>query len=656
MVMNKIITIRLLLAFGLVLLTLPVRGEYFDKKEIEVKDPYFGDVLYEFYNGSMFDAIVKLQVAQDLDKVPNHKEDVDIWLGSLYLSYGMHVEAEKIFRRLIKSGVSPKIRDRAWYQIAKERYQKGLFDDAIRALEEIEKDIPQELIGATQLQRANVLMARGEYQQAAEMLAKFPKQDQFSPYVKYNLGVALYQSKHEVEGTEHLDSVGRMQTNLSELKALRDKANMALGYALMANDDYAKARAYFQRVRLNGPFTNKALLGLGWSEAFQQEFQSALVPWTKLAGKERSDGAVYESLLAVPYAYERLSAYRQSFDAYQSAIQIFQEDLVKLDKAIKVVKTGALWKKLLSNITEYENKVTWGLTDLPANVEPRFVYSLVATHSFQQSIDGLKHLQYLKTTLHSREADLATFKYILKARRENYEQRLPQLAPEKNNHRVAMLRDERNFYKEELDRIESEGDLRALATPAERLSIIRLEKIQDFLRRSKGSIPVAQYNKMANKFKLYSGIMEWNIGTNTKPRLWKIKKVLRALDAELRTTVLQQKEVRRAKVMAPRRFDGYGKRLKRYKRRIRRLEKRVDSLINAQRNQLQDQVIRELSWLKQRVRGYLDQANFAVAHLQDLGSTQEAPDAEPTPANGQKTSPVTDKKPAAKATGNPSGK
>ncbi|MDH5326889.1 MAG: tetratricopeptide repeat protein [Gammaproteobacteria bacterium] len=599
-----------------------VHAEYFDKKELVVEDPYFGDVLYEFYNGSHFDAIVKLQVAQDLDKVPHHKRDVDIWLGSMYLSYGMHVEAEKVFRRLTKQGISPEIQDRAWYQIAKVRYQKGLFEDAIRALEEIQKDIPDELMGATQLQRANVLMARGEYQQAVQMLSKFPERGQFSQYVKYNMGVALYQSRREVEGTDYLDAVGRLESNLPELKALRDKANMALGFALLANDSYSKARAFFQRVRLSGPFTNKALLGLGWSEAFQQEYQAALVPWTRLAAKERSDGAVYEALLAVPYAYERLQAYRQSFDAYQSAIAIFEEDTQKLDNAIKVVKTGALWKKLLSNITEYENKISWELSDLPNNVEARFLYNLVATNSFQQSIDSLKHLQYLKSTLRNRSSDLETFRYILKSRKENYESRLPQLAPEKNNHRVAVLRDERNFYKEELDRIESEGDLRALATPAERISIGRLDKIQDFLRRNKSIMPKDQYNQMADKFRLYSGLLEWSIGTNIKPRLWKFKRALRDLDTELNKTITQQKTVKRAKVMAPRQFDGYSKKIDKYKRRVTRLDKRVDTLIVAQKAQLQQQVINELNWLKQRLRGYLDQAHFAVAHLQDLGSNQ----------------------------------
>ena len=95
--------------------------DYLDQKEIVVKDPFFGDALFDYYSGNTFDAIIKLDIAKDLGRVPHHMEDVDLWLGSLYLSYGMHYEAEAVFKRLIDAGLSPKLRDRAWLQLAKLR-------------------------------------------------------------------------------------------------------------------------------------------------------------------------------------------------------------------------------------------------------------------------------------------------------------------------------------------------------------------------------------------------------------------------------------------------------------------------------------------------------------------------------------------------------
>jgi tetratricopeptide (TPR) repeat protein len=555
--------------------------------------------------------------------VPNHMEDVDLWLGSLYLSYGMHYEAEAVFKRLIDEGASPQLRDRAWLQLAKVRYQKGLYEDAIRAIEEIQDDVPKELLGATQLQMANVLMARGEYQQAADMLLKFPRDDQFTQYVNYNLGVALFRSDRQIEGTEYLDAVGLSRTaDDEELKALRDKANIALGYVLLANDDYPRAKAYFQRVRISGPFSNKALLGLGWSDAFQQDYRRALAPWLELSSRTLSDAAVYESLLAVPYAYERLKAYQQSMQAYETAISSFSDDLNRLNLAIATVKKGKLWEQLLNNISTRESKITWELEDLPPEVESRFVYTLVSSNSFQQSIDSLRHLIYLNNSLSKQADNMDTFQYILELRKETYDERLPKLAPEKGDHRMALLKDERNLYMEEYRRIEREGDLKALATGKEQKQIEHLEKIQDILRRHRHEMDSKRYRETLDKYRLYSGLLEWEIGTTIAPRLWKIKKAIRELDRELEKATRQQQVLQRARVSAPRSFEGYSKKIAGYSKRIQSLQSRVQDAIQEQKQLMEQQVIGELESLRFRISSYLDQAKFAKAHLLDLGANQ----------------------------------
>ena len=55
----------------------------------------------------------------------------------------------------------------------------------------------------------------------------------------------------------------RSQAPTEELAALRDKANLALGYAWLKADRPADAKRVLQRVRLEGPQSNKALLGVG---------------------------------------------------------------------------------------------------------------------------------------------------------------------------------------------------------------------------------------------------------------------------------------------------------------------------------------------------------------------------------------------------------
>ena len=80
------------------------------------------------------------------------------------------------------------------------------------------------------------------------------------------------------------------------MTSLRDKANLALGYAFLQDDQPLAAKPALQRVRLEGPFSNKALLGVGWADAELENYSRALVPWMALRGRNLLDSAVQESI------------------------------------------------------------------------------------------------------------------------------------------------------------------------------------------------------------------------------------------------------------------------------------------------------------------------------------------------------------------------
>ena len=103
-----------------------------------------------------------------------------------------------------------------------------------------------------------------------------------------------------------------------ELAALRDRANLALGFAYLQANEPARARPALERVRLDGPYSNKALLGIGWADAALGDYQGALTPWLELRERNLLDAAVQESYLAVPYAFAKLNANAQSAEYYET--------------------------------------------------------------------------------------------------------------------------------------------------------------------------------------------------------------------------------------------------------------------------------------------------------------------------------------------------
>ena len=119
-----------------------------------------------------------------------------------------------------------------------------------------------------------------------------------------------------------------------EMIALKDRANLALGFAYLQKKNPQKARVALERVRLNGPYSNKALLAIGWADAQLGDYKAALVPWTELRNRNLLDAAVQESYLAVPYAYGQLSANAQSAEFYETAVEQFSAEDTHLDDAI----------------------------------------------------------------------------------------------------------------------------------------------------------------------------------------------------------------------------------------------------------------------------------------------------------------------------------
>jgi hypothetical protein len=63
-----------------------------------VRDLYYGDALFYFFQDDYFHSLVHLDAATSLGRVPNHQTEAELIKGALYLSLGQHVEAGRIFK------------------------------------------------------------------------------------------------------------------------------------------------------------------------------------------------------------------------------------------------------------------------------------------------------------------------------------------------------------------------------------------------------------------------------------------------------------------------------------------------------------------------------------------------------------------------------
>ena len=278
---------------------------------------------------------------------------------------------------------------------------------------------------------AQVLMEQGRFADALAALEAWRRPgDAWVGYAKYNIGVSLVRLGQVEAGARVLDEVGQLDPENPAFDALRDKANVALGYAWLQAARPVEAKPSLQRVRLDGPFSNKALLGVGWSDAEAADYRAALAPWLALRERSLLDSAVQESLLAVPYAFAQLGADKQAADHYVDAIEAFSSEIVRLTRSIESIENGELITELLGEREDVANEASgwyWRLERIPDSVESRYLYELLATNRFQEGLKNYRDLLQVNRNLDRWVESLGAFDDILDTRQRAYVQRLPSI-------------------------------------------------------------------------------------------------------------------------------------------------------------------------------------------------------------------------------------
>lgn len=146
-------------------------------------------------------------------------------------------------------------------------YRSGRLNTAASSLQRLRPQLPAELYNDWQALFSQVLLAQARYGDAIEVLTEQQHMRHLSPVQRYNLAIALLNDgREQQEARTVLDKLGTQPATTPEDRALRDRANLTLGWHFLQNQQGATAKAILERVRLNGPFGDRALLGMGWAE------------------------------------------------------------------------------------------------------------------------------------------------------------------------------------------------------------------------------------------------------------------------------------------------------------------------------------------------------------------------------------------------------
>ncbi len=608
----------LLLSLVLVISLTPALAAKDDPDPIVVKDPHYGEVLFYFYQEDYFPAIVRVLAAQQELQLDEHAEDAELLLGGLYLSYGHHLEAASIFERLLADNVAPDTRDRTWFFLAKIWQQRGYLAESELALKNLSNDLPDKLRREAQSLQAQILIANGKYDEAISLLQQWKGKTEWARYAEFNLGVAMVRAGRVDEAKSILNDLGERKAHNEELAALRDKANLALGYSLLQDKQPTEAKEPLQRVRLDGPFSNKALLGFGWADAEIENYHRALVPWMELRGRDLLDPAVQESMLAIPYALAKLDAISQAADHYLNAIEAFYEETNRIDRTIGYIESGEVFEQFVTTGPLDSTGWYWQLDKLPEGPESKYLYHLLSTHEFQEGLKNFRDLNYLYDNLDTWQLNAGVYSSMLETRREAYEERLPRVVATLERADLDGMVERKLNFDSLLNNIEQSNDWLALATEQEFAMWGQIAGLQSTPALA-ADIPEAR--EMSDKIRLIKGVLQWQIEGDFKDRLWRIRRDLRQTGEALVEAQRARRKIDESMRTEPERFGEFSERVYGLSPRIDGLKLRVAESMAAQQGFLQTIAVNELQAQKQRLDIYTVQARFALAAIYDLSST-----------------------------------
>jgi tetratricopeptide (TPR) repeat protein len=604
----------------------PVSARDKDGGGIVVQDLAYGEVLFEFLQEDYFNALTRLLAARERNEIPHHAAESELMLGGLYLSYGEHRLAGEIFERVLAESVDPALHDRAWFFLAKIWYQRGYLAEAEAALARITAELPEDFEPQRHMLSAQVFMDQGRFDEALTVLEAWKRPgDAWIGYAKYNIGVSLVRLGRVDEGARVLDEVGQLDPENASLAPLRDKANVALGYAWLQANRPVEAKPSLQRVRLEGPFSNKALLGVGWSDAENANYEGALAPWLVLRDRNLLDSAVQESLLAVPYAFAQLGAEKQAVDHYDDAITAINGEIERLTSSIDAIEKGELITELLGEQADAAADTSgwyWRLEKVPDTVESRYLYELMASNRFQEGLKNYRDLLYVNRNLDRWAESLGAFDDILDTRERAYRQRLPRIDASLSSVDLDAMLARRVELESRVQAIERSEDVVALATEKEQDTWRALSEIGPDIARLPND---AASDEIRAKQRFLKGLLVWDLQRDYKARLWAEKKSLGDLDRQLREAQRRHHQVESARDDWPEKFGELTARIERLRPRVQGLQGDAQAALQKQQIFLQDIAVQELKAQRDRLSTYMIQARFALASIYDRAAARVPP-------------------------------
>lgn len=606
---NRLLTLALVSAMA----TLPAiaaEAPAADKAQAKL-DLDLRAVTFELSQQRYFSALDELNGVRRLPGIAAREDETTLTLAGLYLSLGLPNESERLLRELsVKRAAVP---ERAWLNLARLLYQRDRLVEAEAALANVRDLKPGPLQAERDYLLSLVLLSRKRYPDAIAVAKTLEGQDEWSLIGRYNRSIALLNSNRVQEGLSTLEQLSRNTQQGDIAEAIRERANLLLGYYLLDHNNFESGRAALARAE-----ENKGRLGAGWLEFLSGKHDASLKHWKPLVDGDSRDEIVQEALIALPRSQYQLKRYSEATSGYEKALRVYDTEGKRLNKAVAAVEDGSLLDALIKSGGSGGEEPNWYRTQdvLPKHPAAFYVRNTLVSHAFQESFKHYRDLLFLEAHLKDAGEDIDAFLSLIDAQQRLHGQRLKEIMARSDALTGSKIFQLAQQYKDDLARAERDGDYAVLANTVQKQQLFRLHRIQQALPTLRDNFSSTQ--EIDDKYRLLHGLLITDLASQYPQRLWDTKKAMVELDKALGESSHVQDKFRQAIAQAKKQIiGGQDKELTEMRERQKRLLAQTQTASNEHRNYLLSLMLREVQSRRDRIERYAAQAQVGIAQAYD---------------------------------------
>ncbi|MFC4257963.1 tetratricopeptide repeat protein [Marinobacter lacisalsi] len=604
------------------------------------QDPDWGEVLYDYYQGNALDALTRLAVARQEGGIDGHGQHPALVEGGLMLSWGMLREARDRFQQLLDDSVDVRLRNQAWFYLAKVFYLETDHDSARNALAQLDQTVfreqqPELYRESLYLQGQIALKDQlsGEAPELAGILDDLPDDSLFSAYLRYNR-ILVGGPDHREQALEalasDLDDDDWQDARQGERQALQDRIRLTLAALRYQSGEHSEVPKVLAGIDDQSLFGARARR-LETLSAEGEDAEQVLAHW---AAMETGEASPQQMALVRGVLHERAGRREQALTAYRDAASYWQDrydgaagrlvapnqdDLLAAVVFASEEQGRQRWLPGTTLLEFPESIVTdpYGRLEVmpapDAGEDAAGLAELIAGESFQRALKDFHELNQMARLLESGDQKLASFNLMLETRRQQRSERIRQ-----TRKALAGIEDDQWFqrqqaFHEQVGRAESEEDAAFFMTREQKALSKRLERAQARLARLPDDERTAEQRR---KLERVAASLTWQLVDDYGPNRWQVRSELNRLDAAL--DELTARKARLEQEMAsPGALGELSARVEESHGRLRGLTGAIADARNDARNQLLAQLRDHYRRDQQQAHRYLLASRLAETRLLD---------------------------------------